>query len=139
MLQVNESISIPLEEFQWSYARSGGPGGQNVNKVSSKAVLRWDLANTPSLPADIKARLQARQRRRITVEGEMLVSSQLTRDQDRNRQDCLEKLAEMIRAAAFVPTPRKASKPSRASKARRVADKRRNSATKAARRSPGDE
>jgi ribosome-associated protein len=139
MLVVNESISIPLEEFQWAFARSGGPGGQNVNKVASKAILRWDLANTPSLPAEVKERLRARQRRRVTAEGELLVSSQKTRDQDRNRQDCLEKLAEMIRQAAFVPTPRKATRPSWASKARRVADKRRRSSSKAARRPPGEE
>jgi ribosome-associated protein len=134
MFIVNEHIRVPDEEFDWSYARSGGPGGQNVNKVSSKAVLRWDVANSPSLPPDVKARLRAREGGRITVEGELVLSSQRYRDQERNRQDCLEKLRAMIAAAAAVPKKRKPTKPTRGARERRLSEKRRRSATKAVRR-----
>jgi len=139
MLHVNETITIPEEEFVWSYARSGGPGGQNVNKVASKAVLRWDVAHSPSLPEHVKHRLRALQRKRFTTEGELILSSQRTRDQDRNKQDCLDKLAEMVREAATLPKARRATRPSRASKARRLEAKRRRGATKAARRVVGEE
>jgi ribosome-associated protein len=134
MLHITEALSIPDEELSWSFVRSGGPGGQNVNKVASKAVLRWGLAASPSLPDDVKQRLRARQRRRVTTEGDLVLWSQRYRDQERNRQDCLNKLAAMVREAAVPPPVRKKKKPTRASKERRLADKRRRSATKAARR-----
>jgi ribosome-associated protein len=134
MLHITEALSIPDEELSWSFVRSGGPGGQNVNKVASKAVLRWGLAASPSLPDDVKQRLRARQRRRVTTEGDLVLSSQRYRDQERNRQDCLDKLAAMVREAAVPPPVRRKKKPTRASKERRLADKRRRSATKAARR-----
>lgn len=139
MLNATASIAIPDEEFQWSYARAGGPGGQNVNKVSSKAVLRWNVANTPSLPEHVKARLMALQRRRITNEGDLLITGQRFRDQERNRQDCLEKLAEMIREAATLPKARRPTKPSKGSHRRRLADKKRRSAIKSSRRNAGEE
>src|SRR2546422_2368301 len=91
-----ELFRIPDRELQWSFVRSSGPGGQNVNKVASKAVLRWDLAGSPSVPAEVKARLRTLQRRRITGDGELLLTSQRFRDQERNRLDCLDKLREMI-------------------------------------------
>src|SRR5829696_4099854 len=100
MLEVTNGIRIPLDEFEWSFARSGGPGGQNVNKVASKAVLRWDVAASPSLPDDVKARLRAQQRRRITTAGELVLTSQRFRDQERNRDDCLEKVRAMVLQAA---------------------------------------
>ena len=139
MLEVTEQIRIPPEEFEWSFARSGGPGGQNVNKVASKAVLRWDVRNSPSVPDDVKARFLAQQRQRITTEGVLVMSSQRSRDQERNREDCLEKLRELLARAATVEKPRKKSKPTRASKRRRVEEKRRRSATKQARRRPARE
>jgi ribosome-associated protein len=138
MLEINENIRIPLTEFMWSFVRSGGPGGQNVNKVASKAVLRWDLAASPSLDDAVKMRLRTLQRRRITNEGELVLSSQRYRDQDRNRQDCLEKLAEMVLEASKVPKTRKASKPTKASKRRRIEAKRHRAAVKSARRVPED-
>lgn len=134
MLQVNASIAIPDAELDWSYARSGGPGGQNVNKVSSKAVLRWNLRTTTALPPHVKDRLIALNRRRVTTEGDLVLSSQRYRDQDRNRQDCLEKLAELVREAATLPKPRRATRPTRGSKTRRLATKRHRSALKASRR-----
>src|SRR5262245_47311670 len=134
MLVINERIRIPEDEFEWSFVRSGGPGGQNVNKVASKAVLRWHVVNSPSLPDDVKARFRAQQHRRITGEGELVISSQRYRDQDRNRQDCLDKLREWVQQAAVVPNARKKTRPSRGARERRLADKRRRSATKTARR-----
>src|SRR5438309_1167232 len=139
MFDVNRRLHIPDEEFHWSYARSGGPGGQNVNKVASKAVLRWDLAASPSVPEEVKARLRTLQRRRITTEGVLVLNSQRFRDQDRNRQDCLDKLREMLLQAAFVPTPRKRSRPSRGSKERRLQAKRHRAARKEGRQLPADE
>jgi ribosome-associated protein len=136
MLEINGQIRIPEAEFGWSFVRSGGPGGQNVNKVASKAVLRWDVAASPSLPDDVKARLRAQQRRRITTEGEFVLSSQRYRDQERNRQDCLEKLRAFVLQATAMPKVRKKKKPTRASKERRLAEKRHRSGTKTARRRP---
>ena len=139
MLQINETIALPDEELSWSYARSGGPGGQNVNKVASKAVLRWAMASSPSVPASVKLRLTSRHPSRITTEGDFLVVSQKYRDQERNRLDCLEKLETMIRTAAIPPTPRKPTRPTRGSKQRRLQEKRRNAERKADRKGPSGE
>jgi ribosome-associated protein len=139
MLDINDRVKISYDEFQWSFVRSGGPGGQNVNKVASKAVLRWDLASTPSLPDDVKARLRAQQRRRVTAEGEVVISSQRYRDQERNREDCLEKLRLMVLAALAAPKPRKATRPTRGSQQRRLQTKRRRSTVKKSRKAPTDE
>jgi ribosome-associated protein len=135
-MEINDRLRIPDEEFAWSFVRSGGPGGQNVNKVASKAVLRWDLAASPSVPDDVKSRLRTQQRRRVTGEGELVLSSQRYRDQERNRQDCLDKLREMVLAAATPPTPRRPTKPSRGARERRLQEKRLRSGRKTARRRP---
>ncbi|HKA08219.1 MAG TPA: alternative ribosome rescue aminoacyl-tRNA hydrolase ArfB [Gemmataceae bacterium] len=139
MLEVTNAIRIPLDEFEWSFARSGGPGGQNVNKVASKAVLRWNFDGSPSVPPDVKERFRARFPSRLTTEGQLVLASELTRDQGRNRDDCLAKLAAMLRSVAFPPKVRRPTKPSRGSHRRRVDAKRRQSARKAGRRSPGGE
>ena len=136
MLIVNDRISIPDEEFDWSYARSGGPGGQNVNKVSSKAILRWPATTSPSVPGDVRARFLHKFANRITTEGDLVMSSERYRDQERNRQDCLEKLTAMLLEVALPPKPRRITRPSKASKARRVAAKRHTAKTKATRRRP---
>ena len=138
MLDINDRIQIPDDEFSWSFVRSGGPGGQNVNKVASKAVLRWDLATSSSLPAEVKARLRTQQRHRITNEGDFLLTSSRYRDQERNRLDCLDKLRAFILQATVVPKVRKKKKPTRASKERRLQTKHHRSATKAARRDLGE-
>ncbi len=134
MLEISDRIRIPEEEFSWTFVRSGGPGGQNVNKVASKAVLRWNVVASHSLPDEIKSRLQQQQQSRITNDGDLLLTSQRYRDQDRNRLDCLEKLAEMIRAATVVPKKRRKTKPSRGAHERRLAAKKRRSAIKSSRR-----
>ncbi len=139
MLEVTEGLSIPDDEWTFTYARSGGPGGQNVNKVASKAVLRWALAASPSVPPAVKARLAAAHPAHTTTEGEFLVTSQRYRDQERNREDCLAKLAAMLRRAATPPTPRKATKPTKGAKRRRLADKKHNADRKADRRGPAGE
>jgi ribosome-associated protein len=139
MFEVTPTICIPLDEFEWSFARSGGPGGQNVNKVASKAVLRWPFEASPSVPLDVKARFRTAFGNRLTTDGDLVLSSEATRDQARNREDCLEKLAAMLRAAAQPPKLRRATKPSKSSKRRRVDAKRRTSATKAGRRRPNSD
>jgi ribosome-associated protein len=136
MLTINAQITIPDSELDWSFVRSGGPGGQNVNKVASKAVLRWNVASTPSLPEDVKTRFLERHRSRITTEGDILVTGQRYRDQEKNREDCLEKLKALVLEALFVPKKRRETKPTRASKRRRVEEKRRRAATRTARRVP---
>ncbi len=134
MLEINAHLRLPDGELTWTFVRAGGPGGQNVNKVASKAVLRWNLAASASLPEDIKARLRARQANRITADGELILTSQRHRDQERNRQDCLDKLREMIAEAAKRPKTRRRTKPTRGSKERRLQAKKRRAATKAGRR-----
>jgi ribosome-associated protein len=136
MFVINERVQIPEEEFQWSFSRSGGPGGQNVNKVASKAELRWNVAQTPSLPLEIKARFCERFGGRITSEGELVITSQRFRDQARNREDCLEKLRAMIVQAAAPPRPRKKTRPTRASHRKRLEAKKRRAATKKSRGRP---
>jgi ribosome-associated protein len=136
MLIVTEHVRIPDEELSWSFARSGGPGGQNVNKVASKALLRWTASATAAaIPPAAMARMRRHFPSRFTIEGDVVIQSQQFRDQDRNRQDCIEKLAAMIHQALVEPIPRKATKPTRSSQRRRVADKRRLSQKKQGRRS----
>jgi ribosome-associated protein len=134
MLHISDRLRIPADEFSWTFVRSSGPGGQNVNKVASKAVLRWNVVASPSLPEDVKARLQQQQRRRISSSGDLLLTSQRYRDQERNRLDCLDKLAEMLRAAVMMPKARRKTKPSRGARERRLAAKKRRSALKSSRR-----
>ncbi len=139
MLEINAQLRIPDDELEWTYVRSGGPGGQNVNKVASKAVLRWNVAASPSLPDDVKSRLRAQQANRITAEGELVLTSQRYRDQERNRQDCLDKLREMIVQAAARPKARRKTKPTRGSQEARLRAKKRRAATKAGRRRGAEE
>ena len=140
MLQVTDLIQIPDDELQWSFVRSSGPGGQNVNKVASKAQLRWKAgATAAAIASPAKERMRARFPSRFTVEGDVVIQSQKYRDQERNREDCILKLIEMIRDALVEPTLRKKTKPSRGAHRRRVADKRRISKKKQSRRESGQE
>jgi ribosome-associated protein len=133
-LMVNSRLRIPLDEFEFSYARSSGPGGQNVNKVNSKALLRWPVRTSPSLPEAVRQRFLSRYGNRVTTEGDLLISSQRFRDQGRNVEDCLEKLREMLMEAAVAPVRRKRTRPTRGSIQRRLDSKRRKSEKKQGRR-----
>lgn len=130
------SPEAPINEFEFTFARSGGPGGQNVNKVSSKAILRWHVVDTPSLSDDLRARFLEKFANRITVEGDLVVSSQKFRDQTQNIQECIAKVQQMIDDVANPPKERRPTKPTAASKERRVETKRQTSAKKANRGKP---
>jgi ribosome-associated protein len=121
---VTPRITIPGDELAIAFSRSGGAGGQNVNKVSSKVELRWNPTTSVVLSADERAWLLDRLRSRLTGDGTLIVTSTKTRDQGKNRDDATSKLALIVRTALDRPTPRKPTKVSRGAKRRRVADKR---------------
>jgi len=133
MLIISATLQIPCREFGITYVRSSGPGGQNVNKVSTKAVLRWAVTTSPSLPETVRSRLLAKCKRRITESGDLLLASQRFRDAGRNAADCLEKLRAILIEAATPPRPRTATRPTRGSVRRRLDDKRRQSKKKVGR------
>lgn len=127
-------IHIAREELHFTYARSSGAGGQNVNKVNSKAILRWNVQTTTSLPEDVKMRFLRRYASKLTGEGDLVLMSDRFRDQGRNAADCMEKLREMIEAVAKPPKKRKATKPTFGSKQRRLKAKKEHSEKKQNRR-----
>lgn len=136
MITVTPHIVLDESELEFSFVRSSGPGGQNVNKVATAVQLRFDVARSPSLPADVRARLTARAGRKLTRDGVLLLTARRFRTQERNRADAVERLVELIRAAAAPPKRRRKTKPTRASKQRRVEAKRRQSSTKRLRGRP---
>lgn len=127
-------LRIPPDALEWQFARSGGPGGQHVNRTSSKATLRFDAAGSPALPDAVRRRLLARVRSRLTVDGVLVISSQRHRDQPRNVADCLAKLTALIEAALVVPKQRRGSPTPVAARAKRLDAKRRRAHTKSLRR-----
>jgi ribosome-associated protein len=139
MIRVSESISIPDSELAFTFARSSGPGGQNVNKVSSKVHLRWNISASPNVPAEVKARIAQHELSRITKLGELLITSERFRDQAKNIDDCVAKLRAILLRALHPPRPRKATKPTKAAHRRRLEAKRRRSQTKSRRRFTGGE
>jgi ribosome-associated protein len=130
MLEVNSKIAIPDEEFDISFARSSGPGGQNVNKTNSKAVLHWDVTNSPSLPWDVKARFLKSFASKLTTDGFIVIASDESRAQEANVKGCLEKLKAMILAVATPPKIRRPTKPTKSSQRARVENKKARSNTK---------
>jgi len=127
---VNSRLQIPDDELNFTFVRSSGPGGQNVNKLNTKAVLRWSVRASRGLPEDVRQRFMERFARRITAEGDVLVTSQRFRDQRPNERDCLEKLRDMLLAVAKPPVRRKKTRPTRSSIERRRTQKRAHSRKK---------
>ena len=134
MLYVTDSISIDDAEIEESFVRSSGPGGQNVNKLSTAVQLRFDVRHSPSLPNDVALRLMRLAGKRMTKDGVLVLIAQNHRTQERNRAEARERLVELIRQAAVRPVPRRATKPTKASKQRRIEGKKRRSAIKSLRR-----
>ena len=134
MLDVDGRIQIPAAELAFTFARSSGPGGQNVNKVHSKAVLKWSPTRSASIPDAMRRRFLARYGSRLTKDGDLVLASDRFRDRPRNMEDCRRRLADMLRSVLNPPKPRRPTKPTRASKERRLAAKRQRSETKSRRR-----
>ena len=122
-IPISETISVDERELSESFVLASGPGGQNVNKVSSAVQLRFDVAHSPSLPEGVRARLATLAGRRLTKDGVLIIVARSHRTQERNRADAREKLFELIRAAATPPKPRRATRPTAASKRRRIESK----------------
>ncbi len=137
-LVVNSRLTIPGDQLVASFSRSSGPGGQNVNKVNSKVTLRWQVGDQPRLSVEWRRRLLARHGNRVTREGEILVQSDRYRDQPRNLDDCRQRLVGWLLECERPPRERKKTRPTLASKRRRLEAKRRRAATKSSRRSLGD-
>jgi ribosome-associated protein len=130
MLQVSTKIIIPDEELQFTFSRSSGPGGQNVNKVNSKATLHWDFGTSTALPLDIRDRFQQNYGTRITNEGKIVITCQESRDQPKNIDICLTKLRDMILSVLHAPKKRRPTKPTKGSQTRRLNEKKLRSQTK---------
>ena len=139
MIQVTPRIAIDPREIVETFVHASGPGGQNVNKVSTAVQLRFNVRLSASLPADVRARLLRLAGRRLTREGELVILAQSHRTQVRNRADALDRLIELIRQAAVVPVRRRATRPTKASKVRRREAKNRRAVTKQMRGRPRDD
>ena len=125
MLQVSAEIRIPETELEFSFVRSSGPGGQAVNKVNSKAQLRWNFASSAALPCGVRMRFLQRLGSRLTKTGDLLIMSDRFRDRLQNQQDCLDKLRDLLLLVAVAPKPRKKTKPGRGARERAKVSKQR--------------
>jgi ribosome-associated protein len=134
MIRITDRISIDEAELQESFVRSSGPGGQNVNKLSTAVQLRFDARHSPSLPNDVSVRLQRLAGKRLTRDGVIVIIAQRHRTQERNREDARERLFEWIRQAAIPPKPRRATKPTKASREKRLESKKHRAQIKGLRR-----
>ncbi len=141
MIQITPDISIDEREIQFEFHRASGPGGQRVNKVSTAVMLRFNVMASKSLPEDLRHRLKSIAGKRMTEEGVLVINARRYRSQDRNRQDALNRLVELIRKAAEKPKPRRRTKPTQAAQERRLDEKRHRSRIKRMRqhRPPQDE
>jgi ribosome-associated protein len=134
MIRVTGKIAIDEREVSESFVRSSGPGGQNVNKLATAVQLRFDVRGSPSLPSDVRVRLERLAGARLTRDGVVVIIAQRHRTQGRNRQDALDRLIALIRRAAIAPVPRRPSKPTAASRERRIEGKKRRGSIKDLRR-----
>lgn len=139
MIYVTDAIRLAEHELEFHYVASAGPGGQNVNRVATAAHLRFDAANSPSLPDDVKRRLRSVAGRRLTPSGTLVIKAQRYRSQERNRDDAVERLTSLLRRAAEPPNSRRATRPSQAAEARRLDEKRRRGGVKKTRAPSPDE
>jgi ribosome-associated protein len=133
-VEVSPAVIIPDSDLSLSFVRSSGPGGQNVNKVASAVQLRFDLAGSTALEEPVKSRLRALAGRRLTDDGALLIIARNHRTQEQNRREAFERLADLIQRALIVPKARKATKPTRASRERRLDHKTRQQRTKGLRK-----
>ncbi len=136
-LEVNERIRIAMEELHFSFTRSGGPGGQNVNKVSTRAVLSWQVTESAALPQDVRNRFLQKYANRISSAGYLQLACSEYRTQQRNIEGCRQRLAELILAVAVAPVQRRPTRPTKGSQHRRLEQKRQQSVRKQSRRRPG--
>jgi ribosome-associated protein len=134
VIEISPRISIPDDEVSFEFIRSSGPGGQNVNKVATAVRLRFDVLHSPSISAEVRIRLLASARARITERGVLQNEARRFRTQERNRQDAIDRLAALLRAAEIRPRVRRATKPTAASRSRRLSEKKRRANVKRARR-----
>lgn len=133
-LVISPKVTLPASDLDWTAVRASGPGGQNVNKVSSKVELTFDFESSVALPESAKERLRKLAKNTLDAEGRVLITSQKTRDQVKNLADARDKLREIVAKALVVPKVRRPTKPTKASKARRITAKKKVGAKKAARR-----
>src|SRR5271167_768383 len=135
MIRVNAQISIDEREIEENFVRASGPGGQNVNKLATAVQLRFDVRRSPSLPDDVRTRLERLAGARLTRDGVLVIIAQRHRTQGRNRDDARSRLIDLIRQAAIAPVKRRPTKPTKASRERRIEGKKRRSGIKRLRRS----
>jgi len=137
-LEITPALKIPAAELRLSFARSSGPGGQNVNKVSSKAILHFDVERSPSLPPEVRGRFLAQYASRVTTAGEVVIHSEEFRDQPKNIEACYAKLRTMIQSVLRPPKKRRATRPTKGSKVRRLKEKKSRAQIKQGRQFRGD-